>query len=514
MKFYLLALVIVLNVSAFNISILKAQSKKYWIFLKDKQTTHYNYEQHLSRQTITNRTLVGLPLWQETDIPVSSTYLNTLQNEGIKIVAISKWLNAVTAVLDEKQYHQISKLPFVASLRPVNTAIQVTKTNFFESTQEISYGTAIAQMNLQAFEKAGLNGDGVTIGVIDAGFYGAHLSDELQDIEQRTLAQRDYLSPKNNLFKVSETSSDTHGATVLMMISGKSEKTQRGLAYKAKFYLARTDHGDKEYRGEEDLWIMAMEWMDSVGVRIINTSLGYALKHDDPKEDYSPLDMNGKTTVITKAAQIAADKKGMLLIVSAGNEGDEDTWGIISAPADAEGVLSVGATEENYAKASYSSIGPNFISYLKPNVSCFSRTGTSFSAPVITGFAACLMQKLPAASNKEIYALIEKSASLYPYGNNYIGYGIPNCATALALIDKKEPTSRPTFKQLKGKTEFALKIKGRGLKRGVVYHKLNERTVIEQVRLRGVKRKIIVKKVDNAKFSTVITDNGVTEIEW
>ena len=125
-----------------------------------------------------------------------------------------------------------------------------------------------------------------------------------------------------------------------------------------------------------------MEWIDSLGVRVINTSLGYAKGFSNPAENYEPTQMDGHTSVISKAAQIATEKKGILLVVSAGNEGDDTNWMLISTPADAEGVLAVGATNQKlWNKIGYSSIGPEFLPYLKPNVSCFSLYGTSLAAP-------------------------------------------------------------------------------------------------------------------------------------
>jgi subtilisin family serine protease len=133
------------------------------------------------------------------------------------------------------------------------------------------------------------------------------------------------------------------------------------------------------------------------------------------------------------------DKKGILIIVSAGNEGDDRSWRIISTPADAQGVLAIGATNAKlWNRIGYSSIGPESLPYLKPNVSCFSLYGTSLSAPVITGFAACVMQANPKLTNKQVMELIEKSSHLYPYGNNYVGYGVPQASRAIALL-KNQP---------------------------------------------------------------------------
>jgi subtilisin family serine protease len=242
-------------------------------------------------------------------------------------------------------------------------------------------------MQGQLFGDDKISGTGVQVGVIDAGYYKASTDPFLMHIfnEGRIKAQRDFIdAQRKDLVDDAATDSDYHGRIVLDMICGYDQvkKTQTGMGVNADIYLARTENGAREYRGEEDNWVRALEWMDSMGVRLINTSLGYAIKMDDPNDNYKQEDMNGKTTTITKAAQIGVDEKGIFLVVSAGNEGDNDEWRIISAPADARGVLSVGATRDKvWDRIGYSSLGPDFLPYMKPNVSCYSPNGTSFSAP-------------------------------------------------------------------------------------------------------------------------------------
>jgi len=493
-----------------------AQKSKYWVFFKDKPHAT-DQRTWVSAECLENRQRVNLPLYQESDVTVYEIYCDSVVSLGAQLVVSSRWLNAISIIADANIINQIASLPFVVQIKPLDKHWHILQTNWVNQITEKEYGTALRQLGVEAFEALGLNGEGITIGVVDAGFYEAHTQSYLKPIfeENRILGVRDYLSPeRTEHFSMAETNSDTHGTTVLQMIAGKNENSQKGLAYKAKFYLARTDHGVKEYRGEEDLWIAAIEWLDSLGVRLVNTSLGYALRHDNPEEDYTPTQMDGKTTAITKAAQIASEQKGMLLVVSAGNEGVESKWMVVSAPADAQGVLSVGATEENFSKADYSSVGPPFLPYLKPNVACFSRNGTSFSAPVITGFAACLMQRKPQASAKEIFELIEKSGNLYPYGNNYLGYGVPNCQIALDLLDKKT-VKRPILeKRFKGKNFAKIAIKSKGLTYATVFHKINNRIVAEQVKARGFNGKFRVEKPNNTQFSTLMTKEQVIEIEW
>jgi hypothetical protein len=287
------------------------------------------------------------------------------------------------------------------------------------------------------------------------------------------------------------------------------------MATGATFCLARTDHGVKETRQEEDNWLMAMERMDSLGIRLINTSLGYALGFTNPKENYKPQQMDGKTSIISRATRIATEEKGMLIVVSAGNEGSDPNWRIVSTPADAEGVIAVGATKaKSRDKIGYSSIGPEFLPYLKPNVSCFSPSGTSFSAPVITGFAACLLQKEPTLTNKQLKNIIEQSAHLYPYGNNYVGYGVPDARKALQLL-KDSTLHVNNIRVIKQKGDVcSLVSNDSSVERAVVFRKKNQYFVLEQKVLALTKNKLDLKRLPKEKQTTIDFGNEVVEIIW
>ncbi len=495
-----------------------AQNQKYWIFLADKDTVAYNYQQHLSEEAIERRLEQKIPLVQFTDIPLNINYLTQLQQQGIKQVQQSKWLNAITAILTYEEIIVIKKLPFVKQIVPMNNRFKILS---LPSQKEIEYVLAIEQMEAEEMSKANLNGLGITIGIIDAGYVGASQNEYLQHLfdEKRILGIKDLVNPnRKEHFKQAETSADSHGNTVLQMVTGHEKGgSQYGFATKSQFYLARTDNGDSEFRGEEDYWISAMEWLDSLGVRVINTSLGYALGFDNPNENYKPEQMDGKTSTISKAAQIAANEKGLLLIVSAGNEGNDSNWLVISTPADVENVMSIGATQPNGMKAGYSSIGTELVSYLKPNVSCFSANGTSFSAPIITGFAACLMQKNRKATNKEISNIIEKSSHLYPHGNNYIGYGIPKSSRALKLLDNLMNNITENInsenKIVQEKSQYDLKVKNTK-NRIVLFHKKNETIVISQDIISVSKGKYTINRPEKAVRTTVVEENKITEIIW
>ena len=223
--------------------------------------------------------------------------------------------------------------------------------------------------------------------------------------------------------------------------------------------------------------------------------------------------MDGHTSLISRAAQIAADKKGILIIVSAGNEGDDRSWRIISTPADAQGVLAIGATNGRlWNRIGYSSIGPENLPYLKPNVACFSLYGTSLSAPVITGYAACIMQANPKLTNKQVMDIIEKSSHLYPYGNNYIGYGVPQASRALALLRNQELP--PTARSIKATGKVMALAVDTSDPQVSIFHKKDATHVLQQESSKVTNGKLTLRRLSDEKQTTVDLKKEVIEVIW
>lgn len=491
---------------------------KYWIVFEDKDIENYRYEENLSKQTIQNRINQNIPLYQFSDIPVRKSYVDSLRKMEIKPQVCSKWLNAASAVLSQEEVDRVAALGFVSGVERISAELRIASVNLELNTKK--YSRTMEQMNASAFVKSGLSGVNVTVGVIDAGFFNAHNEPGLKHLFQddRIRAQKDFVTPdRTDLIETMVTTSDGHGQRVLDYLAGynDSEHYQSGLGVNALFYLARTENGDKEHRVEEDQWIMAMEWMDSLGVRLVNTSLGYAQNMDDPEENYTKEEMNGQTARITRAAQMAVDEKGMFMVVSAGNEGGNANWRIISAPADARGVLSIGATASDYmTRIWYSSIGPDFLPYLKPNVSAFSPNGTSFSAPAVTGFVACLIQRDSTLNNKQLMSIMEKSAHLYPYGNNYIGYGVPQADRALALLaDSNATFGNSQIVTNKKKVELVFRESTKKDK-AVIFHKKDLRNVIRQDVQPLRKRKLTIERQPGEYATTVSVGLRTIEVIW
>ncbi|EAY25766.1 S8 family peptidase [Microscilla marina] len=488
---------------------------KYWVVFRDKGAFAPN-ARYVSVQTWQNRRLLGLPLQQISDVPVATQYIQQLQKQKIRLCQRSKWLNAVSVRANAAQRTWLRQQAFVKEVSLVYTQGVIAAQQRTNEPSKKQFATVLKQMKAQFLVEAGLNGKSIKIGIIDVGFDGADKLSALKHIfkDKRFLGGRDFVKPSNKKMFNRQTNDDYHGTQVWRAIAGKTTQRQFGLATGAQFYIARTDHGVTETRTEEDNWIAAVEWMDSLGVRIVNTSLGYSDGFTNRKEDYTPQEMDGKTSKISRAADIAVKQKGMLMVVSAGNEGAIQ-WKVVSTPGDAKEALSVGATNKNFrAKAGYSSIGPDFLPYLKPNVSCFASNGTSFSAPVISGLAACLLQKKPSLKNTELRAIIEKSAHLYPYGNNYIGYGIPQANVALKLIN--EPLWKPDNVKTMEVTKDKLVLEKLTAKKVVVFHKRDQYQVQHQQRMKvGKDQKVVIKRHKRTTQRTTIDiGHEVIEIYW
>ena len=273
---------------------------------------------------------------------------------------------------------------------------------------------------------------------------------------------------------------DYHGARVLECIGGYAPQGMRtGLANAATFYLARSDHGSREFSEEEDYWVAAAEWLDSLGVRLANTSLGYTDEFDTTGQNHTPSQMDGHTTLISRAATIAATQKGMILVVAAGNEGG-GKWRIVAAPGDCPDVITVGAVNDEMRRASYSSIGNPDAAFLKPDVVAWSDDGTSFSSPTLCGLVACMLQRKPALKPTEALSLLRQSGTLWPYGNNYVGYGYPQAPRLLDLLDGKKPQLVPATTVQGAHTKIAFSAPVPTDQPIILLHKDSRGMVIEQ----------------------------------
>jgi hypothetical protein len=306
-------------------------------------------------------------------------------------------------------------------------------------------------IGIDAMHEEGYHGEGILMAIMDAGFPGADTISYFKHVfdEDRfdAATSYDFVSGGSNVFQ-----SNNHGTHVWSTIGAYKEGEFIGGAYKANFILFVTEHApqDSEFRVEEYNWLFAAEKADSAGVDIITTSLGYTT-FEDPSMDYSPSDMDGQTTVITRAAEIAASK-GIAVVASAGNAGQGFPT-TIGAPSDGENVLAIGAVTSAGIITGFSSIGPSSDGRIKPDVSAMGQgvsviqtngtiglaNGTSFSCPLTASLVAGVWQMFPATPAKEILDMIRNNASQSENPNNQLGYGIPNFRRIITSTESEMP---------------------------------------------------------------------------
>lgn len=502
---------------ALALTSVKSQAQnKYWVYFDAKPSESMD-QCYVSDRTYQNRRLLGLPERQHSDIPVNPDYSKALSQLDIEIICESRWLNALSARMSENQMEEALKFDFVVAIEPMLGRMVATAPN--KEYNSDPWEWAFNELNGQLIKDSGLSGKNVPIGIIDGGFMGAHENKFLKKLvkNEQVVAMKDFVNPAvSNLFDPQGPDTNKHGAYVMQMLSGSTNKIQYGLATDAKLYLAKTDNSFSEFRGEQDLWVEAIEWLDSLGVRLINSSLGYSYDFDDPSENYKPEDMNGKTSVIALAANMATQEKGMIIVTSIGNEGQNKNWQVITTPSDAEGVIAVGAADIDYwIKPSFSSIGPESLAYLKPNVTCPSADGTSFSAPFVTGLIACMLELNPSLTNREVKAIIERSGHLYPYGNNYMGYGLPLADRVMTLVKDPEYENDKNTEMRVSADSVLIDLNQLRAEPGEVltfFFKKNERVVHEQAI--SSREEIWLNKLQGIERITIASRTKVLELIW
>ena len=435
---------------------------KYWIQFTDKDNSPYSTshpEGFLSAECIQRREKFDIP-FDAKDIPVKDEYIEAVLSLGDCVVANrSKWFNAITIyTTDTLLIESIAALPFVSETRSVSVVYQGDKEKFcltpyrenksiedYDENNSSHYGPSFRQiemLNGQVMHELGFTGKGIRIALLDAGW---HMTDVLPAFDRlrsngQLMGVRDFVNGGNSVYNMSN-----HGSYVLSLMAGFIPDSLIGTAPDALYWLFRTEDAPSEYVVEEDNWVAAAEVCDSLGIDIINSSLGYSL-FDDSLINHTYADMDGNSTRISIAADIAA-AKGILVVNSAGNSGD-DPWHFITAPSDGDSVLCVGAVDASRLHAPFSSYGPSADGDVKPNVCAMGLAaviadmdstvrvgnGTSFSSPIMAGMAACLMQSHPEKNNMEIFRAIEQSADLYPFYNDSLGYGIPDFYRAFLTL--------------------------------------------------------------------------------
>lgn len=460
---------------------IQAQFSRYIVQFTDKKGTPYSLSAssaYLSAKSIARRTNQHIAP-DSTDLPVNPAYLDSIRNvPNVTIISNSKWLNQVLIrTTDANALAKINSFPFVkksTGIAPRSGNRNNNLSNELAETKElpVSVNQAAAQTGTTAFEygnmynqihihdgdylhKLGFTGRGMTIAVLDAGFLN-YLTNPVFDsvrLQGRVLGTWDYV---NNEASVNE--DNVHGASVFSLLASNRPGVLVGSAPHASYWLLKTEDTNGEYPVEEQHWAVAAEFADSAGVDMISTSLGYA-DFDNSIFNYSYTQRNGNVSMITTAADLAA-KKGILVVVAAGNSGFSSTeQKYVGCPADADSVFTIGSIDINGNIAGMSSWGPNGAGLLKPNVVSVGQnavvsnsagnpvtgSGTSYACPLMAGMVACYWQMFPEFTNMQIMDAIQKSAHKNSNPDFRFGYGIPNFKRAVAYLTKQNATASTSF---------------------------------------------------------------------
>jgi serine protease AprX len=423
----------------------------YRVYLKDKGDNNinkYSATDLMSSRAFDRRRKAGIQAPDFLDLPVNESYLNQISTLGLKLQSTSKWMN--TALFKSQSSFDINillHLPFVSDVKTVKSPGEKNKFNDkldfrIEAADPTSFDRPVAMVNGYPLHDSGYDGKNVLIAILDGGFINADNISSLDDLRSRNGIKTTYDFVKKNQ---SVYNSSAHGTAVLSVLAGKIPGQIEGTATGADFLLLKTEDVESEFPCEEDFWAAGAEFADSSGADIISSSLGY-FNFDDSTLNYKYSDLDGNTAFVTKAADIAASK-GILVVNSAGNERTQN-WKRIIFPSDGRSVLAAGAVDGNNIISDFSSAGPSADGRIKPDnvamgVSVPVQTtgniigrssGTSFSCPVLSGMAACLLQAFPRAINSDIIKVFHSSADRYSSPDSLYGYGIPDINLALTEL--------------------------------------------------------------------------------
>ncbi|MDB5251402.1 MAG: family serine peptidase [Flaviaesturariibacter sp.] len=459
---------------------------RYLIKFRNKANSSFtiaNPSAYLSARSIARRTRYGIAI-DSTDLPVTPAYLDSLRAiPTVTVLNPSKWLNSasirisdtsaanVTAVLNK-----INSFPFVLSssglAQRAEAFVSAARQPKLEtadgsaSQQRVSaveadffnYGSSFNQIhvhNAEFLHNIGLRGQGMVLGMLDAGFQN-YLTVQAFDsirLNGQVLGTYDFVAKETSVNE-----DHPHGEQCLSIIAGNLPGQYIGTAPKASFYLFRTEDASTEFPIEEHNWVCGAERVDSAGGDVISSSLGY-YDFDPPLQSLShPFsDMTGNITMAAIGADLAA-KKGVLVVNAAGNEGN-NSWGRIITPADGDSVLAVGAVNVAGVPGSFTSRGPSADGQVKPDVASVgvntvianqsntisSGNGTSYACPNMAGIATCLWQGFQEFDNMKIINALRRAGSRANNPNDTVGYGIPDAKKALLNLTKDFSTANVTM---------------------------------------------------------------------
>jgi hypothetical protein len=439
----------------------QAQFSRYIIRFTDKSGTPFtlnNPSSYLSQRAIDRRTRYGIAI-DSTDLPVSPRYLDSIRLAGeVAILNVSRWLNQVSIqTTDSTALAKIRAFPFVQSATAIaarrgnrsgrqatdSAAMAQEAEDFRMAADYFDYGASQQQISIhngQFLHNIGLRGQGMVIGMLDGGFFNYTSLRAFDSVNRngQVLGTWDFVARESSVVE-----DNPHGMQCFSVIAANIPAQFVGSAPKASFHLFRTEDVSSEFPVEEHNWVCGAERLDSAGGDVLSSSLGYSDGMTDPAFNHTYAEMNGRTTIAARGAAVAA-RKGLLIVNSAGNQGDESFF-FIATPADADSVMAVGAVNRSGVPAGFSSYGPSADGRVKPDVASVgvattiqatnnaiaTSNGTSFSAPNMAGLATCLWQGFPEANNISILNALRRAGHKAANPDNRVGYGIPDVKKAV-----------------------------------------------------------------------------------
>lgn len=430
----------------------------YWVFLADKEGTTFDPYSYFDQKALERYAQCGADIYDRSNYPLTASYVDGVNALATEEVGQSRWMNAMGVVATPDQVEAIERLPYVVRVQMIGGDMQLAaKSNYIDRSEHAENSDVIdttltdqlIRMQGQMFRAAGIDGKGIRIAVFDGGFPKVNTHEAFRHLREgkRILKTWNFPNHKEDVYGW-----NSHGTMTLSCIAGRMKGKDLGLATGAEFLLARTEVEPEPFK-EEVWWQQAVEWADKNGANIISSSLGYG------KDRYYTKDMDGKSYV-AKAANMAA-RKGILVVCSAGNEADDNRWQYIVTPSDADSALCIGGITHSltdYEHISFASFGPSADGRQKPNLCAFAHAwaaspknnaaydmvyGTSFSCPLVAGFAACAWQASKGKTNMELFDALQRSADLYPYCDYAFGYGVPQAGY---FLNKQEEKATPTFR--------------------------------------------------------------------
>ncbi len=463
---------------AFATQCFKAQyNHKFWVKLTDKNGTPYSIgtpTAFITQKSVNRRAAHGVAI-DQTDLPVTPSYISQIDAiTNVQVLYASKWMNAVAVVITNTASaaittatNAINTLSFVVNTTPTNKMRIIMDRDFVPAEDNNAgkssgiieyYGNGYnqaQQLNAVCMHGYGFRGQGMTIAVLDAGFFNANNNPAFDSLYARggVKGTRDFVEGGTSVYEDA-----SHGMKVLSCMAACVPSVFVGTAPNADYWLLRTEDAASaaplsETPSEEYNWIRGAEFADSVGADILTTSLGYT-DFDNSSFNHTFAGLNGKTYPMSIASTMAV-RKGMFVLNAAGNDGA----GGIGVPADADSICTVGAVDVAGVYAGFSSKGPTFDGRKKPDlvargaatwvsqdINGFEQgNGTSYATPVLAGAIACFWQRHTTFHPYKVLDTLRKTASNNASPNNDIGWGIPNmCALPVGI--KELPKEVNVFK--------------------------------------------------------------------